>query len=71
MAYTLRAAARKIGVAVTTIQNWIANGALYEVPVVGGVRLVSDESVDRKLRERAGVALEPEPAAPAVEEVVP
>ncbi len=57
MPYTLRAAAKALNVTVTTVQKWVEQGDLYEVPVTGGVRLVSDESVQRKARER-GIDLE-------------
>lgn len=57
MPYTLRAAAKALNVTVTTVKKWVEQGDLYEVPVTGGVRLVSDESVQRKARER-GIDLE-------------
>lgn len=56
MPYTLRAAAKALGVSVTTVQKWLEDGDLFEVPITGGVRAVSDESVQRKAKER-GVEL--------------
>jgi len=53
MPYTIRAASRELHVSPTTIVNWLQEGKLFEVPVKGGVRLVSDESVERIKRETA------------------
>ena len=52
MPYTLRAAAEALQVSVTTVARWVEDKSLFEVEVKGGVRLVSDESVQRKARER-------------------
>lgn len=51
MPYTLRAAARALHVSPETARKWLNDKRLYEVPVNGGARLVSDESVQRVARE--------------------
>lgn len=61
MPYTLRAAAKALGVSATTVARWVESKQLYELPVKGGVTLISDESVERLARER-GITLRSEEA---------
>ena len=56
MPYTIRAAAKALHVSPETARKWLDSGELFETPVEGGVRLVSDESVQRKAKE-TGVKL--------------
>lgn len=60
---TTREAARLLGIAVSTAQQWIENGLLPAWKTPGGHRRVRLSAVSSLLRERAGVA--PLSAAPA------
>jgi excisionase family DNA binding protein len=66
---TTRAAARLLGVAVSTAQIWIESGALEAWKTPGGHRRLRLSSVTRLLEQRAGVR--PAPALPADPEFVP
>lgn len=66
---TTREAARMLGIAVSTAQQWIENGAIPAWKTPGGHRRVRLSDVRALLRERAG--LEPLPGSPDPRDFVP
>jgi excisionase family DNA binding protein len=66
---TTREAARMLGIAVSTAQQWIENGVIPAWKTPGGHRRVRLSDVSALLRERAGLA--PLPGSPDPRDFVP
>jgi excisionase family DNA binding protein len=66
---TTREAARMLGIAVSTAQQWIENGVIPAWKTPGGHRRVRLSDVNALLRERAG--LKPQPGSPDPKDFVP
>jgi len=48
---TVREAALRLGVTDQTIRNWLREGRLLQVPVLGRALMVETQSVERRLAE--------------------
>lgn len=72
---TTRAVAELLGVAVSTVQQWIENGAIASWKTPGGHRRVRKSSVLRLMQQRAATGAAPAatlpPASPSSQEFVP